>query len=102
MSLTAPLTDIFPSLCPRYIVVKLDHNLLPSLLRHLEVDQVVHHLVRDGQVNHPVHQMEAEESDGEDDPAVLVNIRGLHAKQSLWWRAWRRWRRWWKGWRCLT
>ena len=97
MSLTAPLSPIFPSLWPRYCCGAAQP---PSLLWHLEVDQVVHHLVGDGEVNHPIHQVEAEEGDGEDDPAILVNIRGLHSKEPLRWGTWRWWR--WKGRRCQT
>ena len=55
------------------MIVDSPSNLM-LLIWHLEIDQVIRHLVGDGQVDHPVHQVEAEESDGEDDSAVLVNI----------------------------
>ena len=50
----------------------------------LEVDKIICHFIGYCKVDHPVHQMEAEESDGEHNPAVLVNVRSLHSKQSLW------------------
>ena len=95
MSLTAPLSPISPPSAPDIALEPQPQP--PSLLRHLEVDQVVHHLVRDGQVNHPIHQVEAEESDGEDDPAILVNVRSLHSKEPLRWGTWR-----WRRWRCQS
>ena len=32
-------------------------------------------------VDHPVHEVEAEEHDGEHHPAVLVDVAGLHAQK---------------------
>jgi hypothetical protein len=54
-----------------------------------QVDQVVHHIGGNGEVDGPVHEVEAEEGDGEDNPAVLVNVACLHAKETLR-RSWRR------------
>jgi hypothetical protein len=42
--------------------------------------------------------VEAEEGDGEDNPAVLVNVARLHAKEPLRW-GWGRWGRHWRRWR---
>ena len=53
-------------------------TLLPSLVL-LEIDNVVRDVPGQAQVDHPVHEVEGEEHDGEDDPAVLVNITGPHA-----------------------
>ena len=46
----------------------------------LEVDDVVRDVARQAQVDHPVHEVEGDEHDGEDDPAVLVDITGPHAE----------------------
>ena len=47
------------------------------LLLLLEVDNIVRDVTSQAQVDHPVHEVEGEEGDGEHDPAVLVNITGL-------------------------
>ena len=52
-----------------------------SLVRVVEVHNVVHRLAGEAEVHHPVHQVEGDEHDGEDDPAVLVNVTGSHSKQ---------------------
>ena len=59
----------------------MSHSPLPllSLLR-LQVDEVLQDFVAQVLVNDPVHQLEAGEGHGEDDPAVLVNVRGRHAE----------------------
>ena len=46
----------------------------------VQVDEVLQDLVTQVLVNDPVHQLEAGEGHGEDDPAVLVNVRGRHAE----------------------
>ena len=48
--------------------------------------QVLSHHVRDVQVDDPVHEVEADEGDGEDDAAILVDVAGSHAEDSF-----RRW-----------
>ena len=50
----------------------------------LEINQVICNFIRYGQVDHPVHQMEAEESYWKDDSWILVNIWSLHSEKSLW------------------
>ena len=47
----------------------------------LQVDEVLHDLVGDGKEDHPVHEVEGEEGDGEHDATVLVNVAGLHPRQ---------------------
>ena len=49
----------------------------------LQVDEIVHHIVGDGEVDHPIHEVEAKKGDGEDDAAVLVDVAGPHAEESL-------------------
>ena len=49
----------------------------------VQIDQVLHHNVGDGEIDGPVHEVEAKEGDGEDDAAVLVDVAGLHAEESL-------------------
>ena len=44
----------------------------------IQVDEVLYHVVGDGEIDHPVHEVEGEEGDGEHDAAVLVNITGLY------------------------
>ena len=51
-----------------------------SLVWVVEVHDVVHRLPCEAEVDHPVHQVEGDEHDGEDDPTVLVNVTGPHAK----------------------
>ena len=53
-------------------------KLLSFLL--IQVDNIVRDLPGDAEVDHPVHEVEGEEHDGEDDPAVLVNVTGPHSK----------------------
>ena len=43
----------------------------------------------DAEVNHPVHHVEADEHDGEDNSAVLVNITAPHAEYSVGRFGWR-------------
>ena len=45
----------------------------------LQVDKIFDYRGGDGEIDHPVHEVEGEEGDGEHDPAVLVNITGPHA-----------------------
>ena len=47
----------------------------------LQVDEVLDDLVGDGEEDHPVHEVEGEEGDGEHNAAVLVNVAGLHPRQ---------------------
>ena len=51
--------------------------ILPSLVL-LEIDNVVRDVTGQAQVDHPVHEVEGDEHDGEDDPTVLVDITGSH------------------------
>ena len=44
----------------------------------LEIDNVVRDVPRQTQVDHPVHEVEGDEHDGEDYPTVLVDITGSH------------------------
>ena len=37
----------------------------------------------DAEVNHPVHHVEADEHDGEDDSAVLVNVTPPHTEDPV-------------------
>jgi hypothetical protein len=48
-----------------------------------QVDQVLGDIARDAQIDHPVHQVETQEHDGEDDPAVLVDVAGAHAQHAV-------------------
>jgi hypothetical protein len=48
-----------------------------------QVDQVLGDIARDAQIDHPVHQVETQEHDGEDDPAVLVDVAGTHAQYAV-------------------
>jgi hypothetical protein len=78
------------------------HNHTVAVSSLLQIDQIVHHIGGDGQIDHPVHQVEAEEGDGEHDPAVLVDVGCLHAEEPLWRGGWRsggdHWRRHWWRW----
>ena len=50
-------------------------------MRVVEVHNVVHRLASQAEVHHPVHQVEGDEHDGEDDAAVLVDITRPHPAQ---------------------
>ena len=39
---------------------------------------------RNGEIDHPVHQVEAQEGDREDNPRIFVDVAGLHTKESFW------------------
>ena len=52
-----------------------------SLVGVVEVHDVVHGLPCEAEVDHPVHQVEGDEHDGEDDAAVLVDITRPHPAQ---------------------
>jgi len=55
----------------------------------IERDDVVRDLPGDGEINHPVHHVETDKHDGEEDSAVLVNITASHPEYSVrrfWWR----------------
>ena len=54
----------------------------------LEIDNIIGYLPGNAEVDHPVHEVEGEEHDGEDDPAVLVDITGAHAEYPCWWLSW--------------
>ena len=56
----------------------------------LKIDHIIRDLSRDADVDHPIHEVEGEEHDGEDDSAVLVDITGSHAKYPCWWSSWSR------------
>ena len=64
----------------------------------LKVDKIVHDFIGNREIDHPVHKVEAEKGDGKDNPAVLVDVAGLHPKKpfwrslSRWWGSGRRWR----------
>ena len=47
------------------------------LVNLFQVDKIIDNVGGDGEIDHPVHEVEGEEGDGEHDPAVLVNITGL-------------------------
>ena len=49
----------------------------------VEEDEVLRDLVADVQVDDPVHEVEAGEGDGEEDTAVLVNVRRRHPHHLL-------------------
>ena len=36
-----------------------------------------------GEIDHPVHQVEAQERDREDNPRIFVDVAGLHTKESF-------------------
>ena len=38
---------------------------------------------RNGEIDHPVHQVEAQEGDREDNPRIFVDVAGLHTKESF-------------------
>ena len=42
-----------------------------------QVYKIIYNFTADGEIDHPVHEMEGEEGYGEHNPAVLVNITGL-------------------------
>ena len=44
----------------------------------LEVHDIVRDVSSQAEVDHPVHEVEGDEHDGEDDSAVLVDITGPH------------------------
>ena len=62
-----------------------------TLFDLLQIDNIVWYLPGDADVDHPVHEVEGEEHDGEDDPAVLVNITGPHAQYPSGWLGGCRW-----------
>ena len=49
----------------------------------VEQDEVLGHLIADVQIDDPVHEVEAGEGDGEEDAAVLVNVRRRHSHHLL-------------------
>lgn len=49
----------------------------------VEIDQVVHNRLRDGEEDGPVHHVEADEGDREDHPGVLVDIASSHPHYPL-------------------
>ena len=49
----------------------------------MEQDEVLGHLVADVQVDDPVHEVETREGDGEEDAAVLVDVRRRHSHHLL-------------------
>ena len=51
----------------------------------MKINHIIRDLSRDADVDHPIHEVEGEEHDGEDDSAVLVNITGSHAEYPCWW-----------------
>jgi len=65
------------------IMVRHDLSWSRGWISLLEVDEIVDDIDRDGEIDHPVHEVEAEEGDGENDPTVLVDVGGLHAEKSL-------------------
>lgn len=38
---------------------------------------------RNGEIDHPVHQVEAQEGDREDNPRIFVDVARLHTKESF-------------------
>ena len=60
----------------------------------LQRHNVLRNITRDAHVNHPIHHVEADKHDGEDDSAVLVNITAPHPKYSVrrlgWRKCWKR------------
>ncbi len=59
------------------------HLLLPPLAGLPKEDKVGDDLLRDVEVDDPVHQVEADEADGEEDAAVLVDVGGRDAAHLL-------------------
>ena len=49
----------------------------------LKEDQVLYHNIGEVVVDDPVHQLEAAEGDGEEDPAVLVDVGGGDAEHGV-------------------
>ena len=47
----------------------------------LQVDDVIRNIPGQAEVDHPVHEVEGDEHDGEDDAAVLVDITRPHPAQ---------------------
>ena len=39
---------------------------------------------RNGEIDHPVHEVEAQEGDREDNPRIFVDVASLHTKESFW------------------
>ena len=64
---------------------KFSENALKVLFQLLEIDNILGDLPGDAEVDHPVHEVEGEEHDGEDDSAVLVDITGSHAEYPCGW-----------------
>ena len=64
-----------------------DPKTSPGLIyKCLKSYQCVSLRFRNGEIDHPVHQVEAQECDGEDDPWIFVNVAGLHSEESFWGR----------------
>ena len=57
--------------------------MVPPLAGLPEEDQIGYDLLGDVQVDDPVHQVEADEADREEDAAVLVNVGGRDAAHLL-------------------
>ena len=51
-----------------------------NFLALVEINKVSGDLPGYAEVDHPVHHVEADEQDREDDPAVLVNVAASHAE----------------------
>ena len=49
--------------------------------RLLQIHEILHILMRDAHIDHPVHEVEAGKHDGKHDPAVLVYVAGPHPEQ---------------------
>ena len=49
----------------------------------VQIDQIVHNRLRDGEEDGPVHHVEADEGDWEDHPGVLVDIASTHPHYPL-------------------
>ena len=91
----------------------LDRN---SFLCRIEEDQIRDNVITEMAVDDPVHELEASEGDGEEDAAVLVDVRCGHSKKLVqvlgfavgicrcWWRRgrqghWHWWGSFWRHWR---
>ena len=51
---------------------------------YIKIDDFLGNFAGNRHIYHPIHQVEAEEHDGEDDSAVLVNVAGPDAQYLVW------------------
>ena len=77
---------LFPNLIRFFILYISLHCFVSQYFRFdlLKIDNIIGDLSRDADVDHPIHEVEGEEHDGEDDSAVLVDITASQAEYPCW------------------